>query len=494
MLQWNNPMNQIITIKSKLATCVLLLGISGCVAIPADRDALPQQDMARAQLAANIKLARDGWPAAQWWSSYGDAQLDRLIAQALKDSPTLQAAGARIGSARAALKQDTSARGLNVDLSADSNRQRYSANGLFPPPIGGAYYTETTPQIVANYEVDWWGKHKALIAAALGEINARQADYAQAERTLAAAVAQNYFTLQGGWARLDNLRHMQQLQSELVDDKVKRIAHGVATIDTERQAEAELANLKQQAALLETQIAREREALRALLGADSQALEDIGARPLPKLPAALPRSLGIELLARRPDLQAARWHVEASLDRIESAEASFYPDINLMASFGTDVVTLDKLFDAASRTLYFGPTVTLPLFDSGRLKARLGAARTQRNELIADYNQAVVNAVREVAQEGVSLQGLQKQLDEQAASAAATDALLHSVEARYQRGLTDRGTLLSAELAVDRQQDTRLQLKDQQLLTNVALVKALGGGYQAQANPVDSAASATKQQ
>ena len=128
-------MNQIITIKSKLATCVLLLGISGCVAIPADRDALPQQDMARAQLAANIKLARDGWPAAQWWSSYGDAQLDRLIAQALKDSPTLQAAGARIGSARAALKQDTSARGLNVDLSADSNRQRYSANGLFPPPI-----------------------------------------------------------------------------------------------------------------------------------------------------------------------------------------------------------------------------------------------------------------------------------------------------------------------------------------------------------------------
>jgi multidrug efflux system outer membrane protein len=214
---------------------------------------------------------------------------------------------------------------------------------------------------------------------------------------------------------------------------------------------------------------------------------------LPELPAALPRSLGIELLARRPDLQAARWHVEASLERIESAEASFYPDINLTASFGTDAVTLDKLFSAASRTLYFGPTVTLPLFDSGRLKARLGAARTQRNELIADYNQAVVNAVREVAQEGVSLQGLQKQLDEQAASAAATDALLHSVEARYQRGLADRGTLLSAELAVDRQQDTRLQLKDQQLLTNVALVKALGGGYRAQVDRTNSAA-ATKQE
>jgi len=487
-------MNKLIKIRSTLAAGALLLGMSGCVGIPVDRDALPQQDMARAQLAANIKLARDGWPEAQWWAGYDDPQLNRLVAQALKDGPTLQVAAARIGSARAALKLDTSARGLNIDFIADSNRQRYSANGFFPPPIGGSYYTETTPQVVANYDFDWWGKHKALIAAALGEVNARKADYAQAEQTLAAAVAQSYFTLQGGWARLDNLQHMQKLQAELVTDKAKRIAHGVASIDAERQAEAELGNLKQQAAQLEAQIAREREALRALLGADSQALADLDPHPLPELPPALPRTLGIELLARRPDLQAARWQVEASLDRIESAEASFYPDVNLMASFGTDVITLDNLLSAESRTLYFGPTVTLPLFDSGRLKAHLGAARMQRNELIADYNQSVVNAVREVAQQGISLQGLQKQLDEQAGSAAATDALLHSAQARYQHGLADQGTLLSAELAVDRQQDTRLQLKDQQLLSNVALIKALGGGYQAPTDQSSSAASKNKQQ
>lgn len=472
----------------------LLFGISGCLGIPADRDALPQQDMARAQLAANIKLARDGWPDPQWWTRYDDPQLNRLMAQALKDSPTLQIAAARIRSARAALNVDRSERGLNVALNGASGRQRYSANGLFPPPIGGAYYTETTLQAVANYDFDWWGKHQAMIHAALGEVNARQADYAQAEQTLGAAVAQSYFTLQGGWARLDNLQRMQQLQSELVADKAKRIAHGVASIDAERQAEADLGNLKQQAALLEAQIAREREALRALLGVDAQALADLGPRPLPELPPTLPSSLGVELLARRPDLQAARWQVEAALDRIDAVQTAFYPEVNLTASFGSDVITLDKLFSAASRTLNIGPTLSLPLFDSGRLKARLGAVRTQRNELIADYNQSVVNAVREVAQEGVSLQGLQKQRDEQAVVAAATEALLRGVQARYQNGLADRAALLAAELAVAKQRDSSLQLKDQQLLANVALIKALGGGYQSKDNQAGVAADATTPQ
>ncbi|HSY25998.1 MAG TPA: efflux transporter outer membrane subunit, partial [Burkholderiaceae bacterium] len=435
----------------RVGATALLLAMAGCVSIPADHDVLSQRDMASAQLAANIKLARDGWPEAQWWTRYDDPQLNRLITQALKEGPTLQVAAARTGSARAALSVDASAGGINVDFTADSNRQRYSANGFFPPPIGGSYYTETTPQVVANYDFDWWGKHKAAISAALGEVNARQADYAQAEQTLAAEVAQSYFTLQGDWTRLDNLQHMQALQTELVADKAKRIANGIASSDAERLAEVDLGNLKQQKTQLETHIAHEREALRALLGADSQALTDLGPHPLPELPPALPATLGIELLARRPDLQAARWQVEASLDRIEATQATFYPDVNLMASFGSDVITLDKLFSLASRTLYLGPTVTLPLFDSGRLKARLGVARAERNELIADYNQSVVNAVREVAQAGVSLQGLQKQIDEQALTVAASKAVLHSAQARYKQGLADRAGLLNAELAVSRQ-------------------------------------------
>jgi multidrug efflux system outer membrane protein len=137
----------------------------------------------------------------------------------------------------------------------------------------------------------------------------------------------------------------------------------------------------------------------------------------------LTATLGIELLARRPDLQAARWRVEASLERIEATEAAFYPDINLSGFIGTDTVSLDELLKHASRTLSIGPALSLPLFDSGRLKASLSAARSRRNEMIADYNQTVFKAVSDVAQEGASLQGLQNQIAEQQATAGATPGI-----------------------------------------------------------------------
>ena len=461
----------------KIVPVAALLLLSACVSIPADNDVLPQRDLARAELAADIKLARAGWPPALWWTRYGDPQLNGLIEQALHDNPSMQSAAARFASARAALQSSTSEEGVSIDFNGAMNRQRYSSNGFFPPPIGGAYYTETTPQIVATYNVDWWGKHKAQIGAALGEVNARLAENAETEQALVAAVAQSYYNIQGDWARLANLQQVQTLQEQVVLDKAKRIAHGVAASDTERMAEVELGNTRQQVTRLQTQLAREREALRALIGGDALTLNDLQQRPMPTAAPALPNKLGMDLLARRPDLQAARWRVEASLDRIEADKAQFYPDINLTGFVGNDVISFDSLLKYPSRTVFLGGTLSLPLFESGRLKAQLAGARSQRNEIIADYNQSVISAIREVAQEGASLQGLQKEIDEQAASTNASKAVLGSAQARYRQGLADHASLLSAELALDRQIDTALQLKNQQIQNEIALVKALGGGY-----------------
>jgi multidrug efflux system outer membrane protein len=140
---------------------------------------------------------------------------------------------------------------------------------------------------------------------------------------------------------------------------------------------------------------------------------------------------------------------------------------------------LDELFRYGSRTLSIAPALSLPIFDSGRLQASLGAARSQRNEMIADYNQSVVNAVRDVAQAAINLQGFQKQIAEQDATIAATEAILRSAQARFKHGLADNGTILSAELAVGRQQLIGLLLQDELLQSDVALIKALGGGYRA---------------
>ncbi|MDN2714043.1 efflux transporter outer membrane subunit [Janthinobacterium sp. SUN120] len=480
--------------KLSLSVLALSLALAGCASIPPDTQPLPQQDLATMQLAADIHLASEGWPAALWWRQFQDAQLDQLIESALSSSPNLDVANARIGSALSAFDAQHAQRGPRIDLGANASRQRYSGNGLMPAPIGGNYYNETTVGVQAHYDLDWWGKHKAQIAASLGEVNARRAEYAMAEQMLAAEIARHYFSMQNGWARMDNLHALVKLQQQLVVDKEKRIANGLGVSDDHLSAQTRLSLLQQQIALLETQVVTEREALRALLGADASALVSLQPRQAQALPHALPGKLGMELLARRPDLQAARWRVQAAMSTIEAAQASFYPDIDLGASFGLDAIKLGKLLQSGSRTLFIGPALSLPLFDSGRLQAQLAGARSERNELIADYNQNVFNVVRDVAQAGARVQGVENQLRLQQENLRASEAQLRNANARLKQGLADRATQLNAEMTVRGQVDLGMQLQNQRQDAEINLTVALGGGYRGSSDFAAGADTVTTKQ
>lgn len=463
--------------------------LAGCVHVPRDAGTARAPDFAAAQHAAAIDLGADAWPVERWWQDYRDPQLDRLVEQALAGSPSLAVAAARVRLAGAQLNAEQAAGGLQAGLETGINRQRYSANGFFPAPIGGSWYTDTTVQGRISYEVDWWGKHRAQVAAAIGEQNAAAAQASQARQALAASVAQSYFRLQLLWARADNVAQLLRVEQRLLEDRKTRLAHGLATVDAQRNVELELGKLAEQAALLETQAAREREALRALVAAGPNGFAALEHRLPQGAQAALPRELGMELLARRPDLQAARWRVEAALGRAAAAEAAFYPDLNLSGAVGLNAVSLGKLLRGASRTFLAGAVLDLPLFDSGRLDANLGIARAERDALLADYNESVLNAVRDVAAEGATLQGIERELAAHEASSQASARLATSAEARLARGLAERSAVLQAQLEVLRQRGAALQLQDAQLQTQVALVKALGGGYRAA--PVQSAANAS---
>jgi multidrug efflux system outer membrane protein len=463
-----------------IAAAALAL-LSGCVAVPKDSSHAAAPDFAQARVAPAIELPADAWPAEQWWLDYRDPQLNALVARALDANPTLTVAAARVATAAAAIKAEQAAAGAQVGLATGLNRQRYSSNGFFPPPIGGSFYNDASVQLRASYDVDWWGKHRSLVAAALGEENASRAESAQARQLLAAAVVQSYQRLQVLWARQDNLQALAAVQRDVVADRQARIAHGLANGDALRGAELDLAQLAEQAARYDTDTAREREALRALIGGDADALKDLGHfQPTPGQDA-LPRTLGLELLARRPDLQAARWRVEAQLGRVAASEAAFRPDINLAGAIGFDAVSLDKLLRWPSRTPLLGATLDLPLFDSGRLSAQLGQARAGRDELLAEYNESVLNAVRDVALEAATLQGIQHEAQAHAATTTAAARLAANADARLARGLADRGAVLQARQAVLRQRDVDLQLLDARLQTQVALIKALGGGFHADA-------------
>ncbi|WP_371867419.1 efflux transporter outer membrane subunit [Duganella guangzhouensis] len=464
-------------LRPTLLSAALAVALAGCATAPPDQHPLQQRDIASAELSANIKLAHEGWPEAQWWTAYHDEQLNAIIKQALAGGPSLEVAAAHIGTARSSLSRTVADLGIDTSLYANANRQRYSGTGLFPAPIGGSYYSEETLRLDLRYNFDWWGKNRAQVAAAVGELNVGRAAYAEAEQALAASIAQSYFRLQGAWARLANTEQLAATQNALVQDKAKRIARGLANADEQRAAESELSLIRKQQAQLKADIEHEREALRALAGADNSALADLKPVALSPAPHKLPARLGMELLARRPDLQAARWKVEASLSKIDAAKAAFYPDINLTGSIGLDTVKFENLLQGASRTVYLGPTLSLPLFDSKRLDAQLDGARTARNERIAEYNQTVIDAVRDVAQSGAQLQGIEQQIAQQTAATATTRAQLTSAQARLDHGLANNASVLNARLALLKQQDADLYLQQVQLLAEVALTNALGGGY-----------------
>jgi multidrug efflux system outer membrane protein len=474
---------------TSIAGAVVALLLAGCVHVPQDAGTARAPDFKAAGHAAAIELGRDAWPVERWWQDYRDPQLDRLVEQALAGNPSLAVAAARVRIAGAQLNAEQAAGGLQAGLETGINRQRYSSNGFFPAPIGGSWYTDTTLQGRIGYEVDWWGKHRAQVAAAIGERNAAAAQASQAQQALAASVAQSYFRLQLLWARLENVEELTRVEQRLLRDRQARLAHGLATVDAARNIELELGKLAEQAALLATQAAREREALRALVAAGPNDLAALAHRLPQGAQAALPRELGVELLARRPDLQAARWRVEAALGRAAAAEAAFYPDLNLSAVVGLNAVSLGKLLRGASRTFLAGAVLDLPLFDSGRLDANLGIARAERDALLAEYNESVLNAVREVAAEAATLQGIEGELAAHAQTAQASAQLAASAEARLARGLAERSAVLVEQAEVLRQRGAALQLQDAQLQTQVALTRALGGGYRAA--PVHTAANAS---
>ncbi|MGF6924495.1 TolC family protein [Paraburkholderia sp. 40] len=200
---------------------------------------------------------------------------------------------------------------------------------------------------------------------------------------------------------------------------------------------------------------------------------------LPRPQAALPATLSYELLARRPDLQAMRWYVEASFDRIDAAKAAFYPSFDITAFFGLNALHLADLFTHASQQISLIPGLSLPIFDGGQLNANLSGAREGSNLLIEQYNQAVLNAVRDVAQTGSSLQALDAETGLQQQRIESVAFVRDSVEAHYQRGLTSRLAALQARQPVIAEQMTLLTLNAQMLGQEIALTKALGGGYRA---------------
>lgn len=416
--------------------------------------------------------------SADWWHAFGDPALDRLVEQALAGNPTLATARARVARAASLAEASRSASGPQAGLSLDATRQRYTENGLVPPPIAGNIYNNATLQIGLSWEPDFFGRHEAELRSALGQGRAAQADAAVARNALAAQVTRAYLGLGRLLAQREVAERLLAQREEILRLVRDRVLAGLDTNVELRQGEGGLPEARTQIEQLAEQAELARHQLAALTVQPAASLATLQPRLQALQPLAAPTRLGADLLGRRPDVVAARLRVEAATQDVNAARAAFYPNINLTAFVGLSAIGLDNLVDLGSRQYGAGPAIRLPLFDAGRLRANLNGRHADLDAAIAQYNGSVLEAVHEAGDAISSLQSIERQRREQSAAQASLESAYDLALQRYRAGLGTYLIVLNAEAQVLAQRRLEVDLRGRLLDTQAVLMRSLGGGWQ----------------
>lgn len=470
-------------------TLLSALLIAGCAIPP--RPQAPQ--LAQVAPLAGIPAQPDGvWPVQNWWTRYNDQQLNTLETRALAGSPTLAVARARFDEALKSVDVARAAGGLNINANAQVQRHRLSEHGLIPSQfLGFNWYSQGDLGLQFHYDFDFWGSHGAQIAAALDEARAASAERDSAASMLTAAVADTYFGWQATQIRLGLAKDVVATLSQARSIAAARVRQGVDSPDTMQHADANLAAAREQRATLDGVSRLQRAALAALLGIAPAQLPKLTSQPLPSLGTGMPADASLDLIARRADIAASRWRVEAALRNADVAHSAFYPDISLSAMLGLSSIDLGKLLSPGSTEIAAGPALHLPIFENGQLHARFGVSKARLAAAVAAYNATIAEATQEVAKQVLTIEQLKARRHEHAAQLAAARQLQASAQARARRGVTDARPVLAATVALDRQRDADAQLVAATLSADIALTRALGGGYRAHDEISNASSGAT---
>lgn len=426
-----------------------------------------------------------------WWRAFSDPQVDRLAPRVIANNPSLAAAMARMRAAQAQLSVAHADDRPQVTLDGQEQRLRFSKDYIIPPPYAGSY--RWYGQVLGNFtwNLDFWGKQAALIDKARGTAQAAALDVEAAHLALSGAFAQAYIGLLLDYQDGDIADATVAERQAIVKITQGRVDAGLENPSALEQAKALLAVA--QADQLRYAAARETDihAIAALAGEGANAYGDI-TRPVPDLDAALPlpTTLPADLLARRPDILAARARVDAAMAGRKAAHADFYPDIDLTAMAGFQAIGLSNLLSGGAFTYGAGPAIHLPIFDAGKLRAQYAGATAQLDEAVADYNGAVVGAIRQAADAMTQVKSMAAQRARRQEAVNGAQRAFQIAEDRYRNGLSTQLPMLEAESTLLQARQALAAVTAGSAIQRITLLLTLGGPFKAVSNP--SGADTTK--
>jgi NodT family efflux transporter outer membrane factor (OMF) lipoprotein len=420
------------------------------------------------------------WPNDRWWEKYNDLQLNQLIEEGLADAPDLKAAQARLRRSEAQSQAVGSILYPQLGVNATAFGQEASTNYIVPAPYTPqGWYSYGQATLNFNWEIDFWGKNRAALAAAVSESQVRSAEVAQARLILTTSIARSYADLARLIADRATAEKALDIRNKTWVLFAERQKQGLENMGAVSQAEGKKSLAENDLVQIDVRIAETRNRIAALVGAGPDRGQQI--KPpnnLIKANYALPPDLGINLVGRRPDIVATRWQAESSQSRIEQRKAAFYPNVNVIAFIGAQSLGINKLVESGSYMSNAGPAIYLPLFLGGKLRADLKVARAEYDENVANYEKTLIQALNEVADVAAGLKQLQKQVRLADQSVAAQGRGLTVAANRYKGGLANYLDVLVAEDELLTSWRVQTDVRTRAFILDVALTKALGGGYQ----------------
>jgi len=455
--------------KHSYAMVLLLAGLSGCAVGPAyERPAAPTPaDWTAAP-------ADSRWPAADWWSDFGDPQLDRLVAQTLDRNHDLWAAAERVAQARALLQVAEAP--LSPSLSADDQASRSKSAGT----ANGSGTTTNRFQVglAAAFEPDLFGINRSRADAAAKNLRASEFDRQAFVLRLAAATVRSYFEVSALNARLAISRDTLDAARNTLDLVRKRERAGMASTLQLAQQESEIAALEAGIPVLETQRSRILHALALILGSLPGDTE-IEPPPLAQLQARqTPAGLPSGLLQRRPDVASAEAALASAGAEVRAATAAQFPRIVLTAETGFASLALRELVAPGSSFFGLVAGLSAPVFDGGRLQAQLQFSEARFRELGQSYQQIVLVAFAEVEGTLVERESTVRTLAARGRAVEHADRAYRVAKLQYDAGMADYLAVLVAERDLLATRDSEAQARLAALTAATNLYQALGGGWE----------------
>ena len=446
-----------------------------------------------ATTAATYKeLEGTGWKPAQpadlgtrgaWWEVYGDSQLNELDARVASENQNVQAAQARFRAARAAVAQFRSSFFPTVTAGAAYSRARSSENVLFKSTAGRTL-NDYVVQADASWEPDLWGRISRSVESAKAGAQASAADAQSALLSMQAELATDYFELRGVDQERQLLDNTIKAYRDALDLTQHRRTGGIATDADVAQAETQLRTTEAQALDLGVQRAQLEHAI-AILSGQNPSSFSLPVAPLVAVPVVAPAGVPSALLERRPDIATAERQMAETNAQIGVATAAFFPNLVLSVTGGLEATNYSSWLLAPARFWSLGPSLAGTLLDFGGRSAVKAEAQANYDESVANYRQTVLTAFGQVEDNLAALRVLEQEALAQNDAVVAAERALAVISNRYKNGAITYLDVVVAQTTALSNERQAVSIARRRMAASVALIKALGGGWDASRLPTD---------